>query len=127
MPSHKPFERQQRQDPHFGTLAEGRAGLRFEAYDLTGYVLDPNETSGARKLHFVGALGNAGIECSREFLRQRGAVDDEAHFGIDLGRPWIKVEGADKKARAIDGKGLGVETGARATVHIRRVIWCGER
>jgi hypothetical protein len=46
-------------------------------------------------------------------LGQRGAVDHQAHFGVELGRARIEVERADEDRALIDGEGLGVQSGLR--------------
>ena len=61
----------------------------------------------------VAALGAGGVGVQRrDGLGQRGVVEHHAHFGIELRRAWVEIEGADKAALAIDDEGLGVQAGA---------------
>jgi len=49
---------------------------------------------------------------ARECFRQTGIIDQYAHFGIQLGRPWIKIKTTNEQTRVINHHAFGVQRNA---------------
>ena len=60
------------------------------------------------------ASGHVGVEELGEPLRERRAVDHQAHLGVEQRRALVEVERADEDAAAVDGERLRVQARGRA-------------
>src|SRR6185369_844517 len=109
--SQEPFDRQHRNQRYDQALPESRARLRFVNDLLAPGVLDPAQPAVRSQAHFVGTARDATRERVADRLGEFRGVNDEAHFGVEPGRPRIEIERADEDARAVDRERLRVQAG----------------
>src|SRR5690606_568888 len=77
-------------------------------------IFQPVETSVLVEADLIGIGRDGRIEGLMDSLGQGRAVNDKAQFRVQVGRAGVEIEGADKDTLSIDGKGLGMQAGARA-------------
>ena len=97
--SHSIGNTDRNRDP--GTLPGARAGLRVVPHQLSCPALEPVQLPAIRQAHLVGIQRNV-VVGKRPAIspRDRRAVDDEAHLGVEHRRARIEVERADEDPRA---------------------------
>src|SRR5699024_5386299 len=82
-------------------------GLGAVAVQVPIVPPSPPDLAIAIKINAVGVTGDVLIEGPVHRLCKRRAIDQKAHLRVQVGRAWIKVERADKKRLAVNGKGFG--------------------
>jgi hypothetical protein len=110
------LDRQLRDPPHREPRPPARA--RLDAVGAAAASLQRLEpvqaTAAAVGAHLVGAERDAVLEQRGQVHRQAGAVDHQAHLGVQARRARVEVEGADVGPQVVHREGLGMQAGGRA-------------
>src|SRR5690554_6585672 len=87
-------------------------------------ALDPAWLAVGPEADLVGKAGKNAPHALDHALRERRAVDQQAHLRVEVGRARIEVERSDEQSLLVDRKDLGMQAGGRAAgqpMHIGRI------